>query len=127
MNQAANGVITSYESFADMLESIERFFNRLRIYTETSHSMPAVDEILVKLMVELISVLVLVTHKLQNRRLRESFLADATTYSARRSRSQMGKRFLRGQGHQRGTEEARATPARRRSGCRSSGPEGGRG
>ena len=79
MNQAANGVITSCDALADMLESIEHFFNRLRIYTETSHSMPAVDEILVKLMVELISALVLVTHKLQKRRLRESILYDAMT------------------------------------------------
>ena len=94
MNQAANGVITSYDALADMLESIEHFVNRLRIYTETSHSMPTVDEIVVKLIVELISVLALVTRKLKKRRLRESFLADAIPYSARRS--QMGKEFLRG-------------------------------
>jgi len=36
--------------------------------------MPAVDEIVVKLMVELISTLALVTRKLKKRRLRESFL-----------------------------------------------------
>ena len=70
-NQAANGVITSYEVLADMLESIEHFLNRLRIYTETSHSMPVVDEIVVKLMVELISALALVTGKLKKRRFRE--------------------------------------------------------
>jgi len=73
LDQAANGVTTSHEVLADMLESIEHFLNRLRIYTETSHSMPAVDEIVVKLMVELISTLVLVTGKLNKRRLRESF------------------------------------------------------
>jgi len=56
-----------------MLESIEHFVSRLRIYTETSHSMPAVDEILVKLMVELISTLARVTGKLKKRRFRESF------------------------------------------------------
>ena len=66
-------MITSCDALADMLESIEHFFNRLRIYTETSHAIPAVDEIVVELMVELISALVLVTHKLQKRRLRESF------------------------------------------------------
>ena len=59
-----------------MLESIEHFINRLRIYVETSHSMSAVDEIVVKLMVELISTLALVTRKLKERRSRESFLAD---------------------------------------------------
>jgi len=73
LNQTANGVITSYEVLADMLESIELFVKRLRKYTETSHSMPEVDEVLVKLMVELISTLVLVTRKLNKRRFRESF------------------------------------------------------
>jgi len=72
LNQAANCVITSCDVLANMLESIEHFINRLRIYTVTSHSMPAVDEIVVKLMVELISVLALVTRKLKKRRLRES-------------------------------------------------------
>jgi len=82
LNQAANGVITSCDVLADMLESIEHFVNRLRIYTETSHSMPAVDEIVVKLMIELISVLALVTRKLKKRRLRESFHTNAIPYSA---------------------------------------------
>ncbi len=71
MDQAANGVITSYDGLADILESIESFVDRLRIYTETSDSIPAVDKIVVKLMVELISALVLVTQKLKKRRLRE--------------------------------------------------------
>ena len=73
LNQTANDVITSYEVLAEMLESIEYFVKRLRIYTETSHSMPEVDEILVKLMVELISTLTLVIGKLRKRRSRESF------------------------------------------------------
>ena len=83
-----------------MLESIEHFINRLRIYAETSHSMPAVDEIVVKLMVELISTLALVSRKLKKRRLRESFLANMLLDSVRRS--QMGKEFFRGQGYQHG-------------------------
>ena len=73
INQAANGVITSYDVLADMLESIEHFFDRLRIYSETSHFMPAVDAIVVKLMVELITTLTLVSRKLEKRRSRESF------------------------------------------------------
>ena len=73
LNQTTNGVITSYEVLADMLESIELFVKRLRKYTETSHSMPEVDEVLVKLMAELISTIVLVTRKLNKRRFRESF------------------------------------------------------
>ena len=76
LNQAANGVITSYDILADMLESTEHFVNRLRIYTETSHSMPAVDEKVVDLVVELISTLALLARKLRKRRLREPFLSN---------------------------------------------------
>ena len=84
LNQVANDIITSYDVLADMLESIEHFVNRLRMYTETSHSMPEVDEIVVKLMVELISTLTLVTRKLKKRRLRESFLAPPMCYLTQR-------------------------------------------
>jgi hypothetical protein len=86
-----------------MLESIQYFISRLRIYTETRPSVSAVDEIVIKLMVELISTLALVTKKLSKRRLRESFLAIMLLYSARRS--QMGKEFFRGQGYQHCTSE----------------------
>jgi len=44
--------------------------------------MPVVDEIVVKLMMELISTLTLVTRRLKKRRLRESFLTDMLLYSA---------------------------------------------
>ena len=92
VNQAANGVIKSCDALADMLESIQYFISRLRIYAETSHSMPAVDEIVVKLMVELISTLALVTQKLKKRRGRESFLATMLLYSMRHS--QIGEEFF---------------------------------
>ena len=87
-----------------MLESIESFLDRLRIYVETSHSTPALDKTVVKLMVELISTLALVTRKLERRRSRESFLDDALLFSTRRS--QMGKEFFRGNGYQKSTSEA---------------------
>ena len=82
VNQAVNGVITSYDVLAEMLESMEHLFDRLRIYAETS--MPAVDPIVVKLMVELISTLALVSRKLEKRRHRESFakMLHATLLSA---------------------------------------------
>ena len=87
-----------------MLESIEHFINRLRIYAVMSHSIPEVDDIVVKLMVELISTLALVTRKLKKRRLRESFLTNVLLYSVRRS--QMDKKLFRGQGYQHSTSEA---------------------
>ncbi len=85
VNQAANGVITSCDALAEMLESMEHLVDRLRLYAETSHSTPAVDAIVVKLMVELISTLALVTRKLKKRRSRESFFANMLLHSARRS------------------------------------------
>ena len=59
-----------------MLESIENFVNRLKRYAETSQPVPAVDEMVIKLMVELISTLDLVSRKLSKRRLREFFLLN---------------------------------------------------
>ena len=53
---------------------MEHLFDRLRIYAEKS--MPSVDPIVVKLMVELISTLALVSRKLEKRRRRESFFAN---------------------------------------------------
>jgi len=64
---AANGVITSYDVLADLLESIERFVDRLQQYTQLPPT-PAMDEVLIKLNVELISTLAHVTGKLNNRR-----------------------------------------------------------
>ena len=74
VNQASNGVITSYDVLADMLESMEHLFDRLRIYAEKS--MPAVAAIVIKLMVELITTLALVSRKLEKRRSRESFFVN---------------------------------------------------
>ena len=104
VNQATDGVITSCDALAEMLESIESFIDRLRIYVETSRSTPALDRTVIKLMVELISTLALVTRKLKRRRSRESFLDDTLLFSTRRS--QMGKEFLWGQGYQQITSEA---------------------
>jgi hypothetical protein len=70
INQAANGVISSSDVLADLLESIERFVNRLQQYTQLPPT-PAMDEMLIKLNVELISTLARVTGKLHNRQSRE--------------------------------------------------------
>jgi len=83
---------------------MEHFIRRLRIYAEMPHAMPAVDEIVIKLVIELISTLALVTRKLKKRRLRESFLANMLLYSTQCS--QMGDEFFRGQGYQHSTSEA---------------------
>ena len=63
-NQAANGVISSFDPFINLLESIEEFINRLDVYTRMPLT-PAMVEIVVKIIVELLSVLALVTKELK--------------------------------------------------------------
>lgn len=78
MNQAAKGVISSCDALVDLLESIEHFVSRLDIYTRIP-PVPAMDEIVVKILVELISMLALVTKELKQRQSSESILAQADT------------------------------------------------
>jgi len=77
--QVSNGVISSFDILADLLESIEDFVGRLKIYTRISPTLE-LDIVVVKLIVELISTLALVTKKLARRRLRESAFSLLTCY-----------------------------------------------
>ena len=67
MNQSAKGVISSGDTLVDLLESIEQFVNRLDVYTRIPLT-PVIVEIVVKIMVELLSTLALVTKELQERK-----------------------------------------------------------
>ena len=67
VNQAAKGVVDSYDPLVDLLESIERFINRLDIYARVS-STPAMDEIMGKILAELLSALALATKELKQGR-----------------------------------------------------------
>ena len=60
MRQAANGLTDGYDALADIFESIEHFLIRLDIYTKIPPT-PALDEIVVKIIVELVSTLALAT------------------------------------------------------------------
>jgi hypothetical protein len=93
VNQAANGVVIfGCDVLADLLESIERFVHRLQQYTQLPPT-PAMDEILIKLSMELISTLARVTGKLNNRRLRECSLL-LTCYFAQRHTVKRVKNFF---------------------------------
>ena len=54
--QAAKGVISNCDSLIDLLELIEHFVDHLDIYTRILPT-PAMDKIVVKILVELISTL----------------------------------------------------------------------
>jgi len=58
-----------------LLETIERFLNRLDIYT-TIPPTATMAEFIVKIMVELLSTLALVTKQIKQKRPSESILAD---------------------------------------------------
>ena len=96
MHQAANSVINSYDALVDLLESIGIFLKRLDIYTKVPPT-PAMDEIVVKIMVELVSTLALATKALKEGRPSESVLANVVLYSVQ-LREIRQKAFWRRQG-----------------------------
>jgi len=66
---------SSDNAFVDVLESVERVFRHLDMYTQIPHS-PALDEMVVKMVLELLSILELATKRLTQGRLSESILVD---------------------------------------------------
>ena len=101
--QSTKGIIFNCDALIDLLESIEHFLNRLNIYTRISPA-PAIDEIVVKIWLELISTLALVKEELKKRRSSESVLAEVLLCSA--PRSQIRKEFFQGEGHRGSSGEA---------------------
>jgi hypothetical protein len=75
MYQAVKDVGASYDFLVDLLESIERVLRRLDIYTKVPPTV-ATAEIIVKILVELLSTLALVTKLIKQRRPSKSNLVD---------------------------------------------------
>ena len=67
----------SYDALVDIFECIENFLRRLRIYTEIPPS-PAMTELVIKIMVELLSVLALATKQINRGRFSMPVLALLT-------------------------------------------------
>lgn len=61
----------SYDALADIFECIENFLRRLMIYTEIPPT-PAMTEAIVKIMIELLSVLALATKQINQGRFSKS-------------------------------------------------------
>jgi len=81
MIQSAKGIISNCDALVDLLESIEHFLNRLNIYTRIP-PIPAMDEIVVKVLVEIVSILALATEELKQRQSSESVLVYVLRCSA---------------------------------------------
>jgi hypothetical protein len=74
MYQAIKDISSSYDALIDLLETIEHFLSRLDIYTELPPT-AAMGKIIVKIMVELLSTIALVTKQIKQSRPCERVLA----------------------------------------------------
>ena len=101
--QSAKGTISNCDALVDLLQSIEHFLNRLNIYTRIPPA-PAMDEIVVNILAELISTLALVTGELRQRRSSESVLVDVLLCPT--TRSQIRKEIFQREGHRGSPREA---------------------
>ena len=73
------GVIDDYSALADLLESIQHFLNRLEVYTEIPPT-EAMNEMIVKILVELLSTLTLTTKETKEGKLSESIVGEGSYY-----------------------------------------------
>ena len=99
----------SYDALADLLESVEHFVMRLDIYTRIPHT-PTLDEMVVKIIVELLSTLALVTQELKQGRTSKSTHIEELPYSIQRRK--ICKKTLWRNGRRLGATEARSAYAR---------------
>jgi hypothetical protein len=102
--QAVKGVLDDYDTLADLLESVEHFLNRLDIYTKIPPTV-SMTEIIIKILVELLSVLALATKQLQQGKLSESVLGGILYYLTMQRRSACQEAAPRGEGRRGGTSE----------------------
>ncbi len=102
--QAVKGVLNDYDTLADLLESVEHFLNRLDIYTKIPPTV-SMTEIIIKILVELLSILALATKQLQQGKLSESELGEILYYLTMQCRGACQEAAPTGEGHRGGTSE----------------------
>ncbi len=76
-----------------MLESIGHFLNRLEIYTEISPT-DAMNDMVVKILVELLSTLALATKEIKQGKLSESVVGEGIYYLIREMQKNLVGSFL---------------------------------
>ena len=102
--QEVKGVLDDYDTLTDLLESVEHFLNRLDIYTKIPPTVN-MNEMIVKILVQLLSILGLATKQLQQGILSESALGEIFYYLTMRRRIICQEEAFRGEGRQGGTSE----------------------
>ena len=65
-------VKASYDALVEVFECMENFVRRLMIYTKIDRPTPAMTEVVIKIMVELISVLAIATKQINQGRFSKS-------------------------------------------------------
>jgi hypothetical protein len=68
LHQAATGVTASYDALADLFECVSNFLKRLHIYTEKISLSQTMSDIIVKIMIEVLSVLAFATKQIKQGR-----------------------------------------------------------
>jgi len=66
--QTAISVSDSYDALGDLFECVANILRRLHIYTEKILSVPAMSDIMVKIMIEVLNVVALVTKQIKDGR-----------------------------------------------------------
>ena len=70
MRQAARDVHSSQDALIDIFERVENFFQRLEVYTEVPPT-PEMINMMVKIMVEILSILGITTKDIKQGRMSE--------------------------------------------------------
>jgi hypothetical protein len=96
-------VSASYDALVNIFECIEVFLRRLRIYAEISLT-PAMTEMVIKIMVELLSVLALATKQINQGRFSMSVLIY--NHSRLNCGREIRKEIFRRKGHRIGAPKA---------------------
>jgi len=82
-----------YDALADLLESIAHFLNRLQIYTEIPPT-DAMNDMIVKILVEVLSTLALATKEIKRGKLSESVVNQGGYYLIREMQKNLFRSFL---------------------------------
>ena len=92
MCQAAVGVTSSYDALLDLFECLGNFLKRLEVYT-TIPPTPIMTDIIIKIMVQLLSVLALATKQIKQGRF-SKYPTMYTTRATERSAEKFAKKLL---------------------------------
>jgi len=69
--QTAISISASYDALGNLFECITNFLRHLHIYTKKIPSFPAMSDIMVKIMIEVLNVIALATKQIKDRHFSE--------------------------------------------------------